>query len=108
MLPVKKICSTPYSKQMPAMDSCRGASPVACSGATLGLWIRWCRLIGSCWHLCGRSICLRHVAVLAAESLAGGWRVYRAKIFEYATLDLDPEAIYQIGVAEVAEAVSAD
>lgn len=41
--------------------------------------------------------------VLAAESLPEGVAYYRAKIFEYTTLDLDPEAIYQIGVAEVAK-----
>ncbi len=39
---------------------------------------------------------------LAAQSLPNGRAYYRAKIREYTTLDLDPAAIHQIGLAEVA------
>ncbi len=39
---------------------------------------------------------------LAAESLPDGVAFYRQQIREYTTLDLDPEAIHQIGLKEVA------
>jgi uncharacterized protein (DUF885 family) len=38
---------------------------------------------------------------LAAESLPDGKLYYRAKIREFTTLDMEPEAIHQLGVAEV-------
>ncbi len=38
---------------------------------------------------------------LAAEALPDGKSYYRAKIREFTTLDLDPQAIHQLGVAEV-------
>jgi len=38
---------------------------------------------------------------LAAESLPDGKSYYRAKIREFTTLDMEPEAIHQLGVAEV-------
>ncbi len=41
-------------------------------------------------------------ATLAAESLPDGKAYYRQQIREYTTLDLDPEAIHQIGLKEVA------
>jgi uncharacterized protein (DUF885 family) len=40
-------------------------------------------------------------ATLAAEALPDGKAFYRAQIIEYTTLDLDPEAIHQIGLKEV-------
>jgi len=39
---------------------------------------------------------------IAAADLPDGRNYYRAKIREFTTLDMDPEAIHQIGVAEVA------
>ncbi len=39
---------------------------------------------------------------LAAEALPDGNAFYRQQILEYTTLDLDPEAIHQIGLKEVA------
>ncbi|KAB2901351.1 MAG: DUF885 family protein [Dokdonella sp.] len=39
---------------------------------------------------------------LAAEAMPGGKAWYRQQIREYTTLDLDPEAIHQIGLNEVA------
>ncbi len=39
---------------------------------------------------------------LAAEAMPDGKAFYRAQIREYTTLDLDPEAIHQMGLAEVA------
>jgi len=39
---------------------------------------------------------------LAAEALPDGKAFYRQQIIEYTTLDLDPEAIHQIGLKEVA------
>lgn len=39
---------------------------------------------------------------LAAEALPDGKNYYRQQIKEYTTLDLDPEAIHQIGLKEVA------
>jgi uncharacterized protein (DUF885 family) len=39
---------------------------------------------------------------LAAESLPDGKAYYRAQILEYTTLDMDPDAIHQLGLAEVA------
>lgn len=39
---------------------------------------------------------------LAAEAMPDGVAWYRQQIREYTTLDLDPEAIHQIGLAEVA------
>jgi uncharacterized protein (DUF885 family) len=39
---------------------------------------------------------------LAAQALPDGRNYYRAKIREFTTLDMDPEAIHQLGVAEVA------
>ncbi|MDR3387829.1 MAG: DUF885 family protein [Rudaea sp.] len=39
---------------------------------------------------------------LAAEALPDGKAFYRQQIMEYTTLDLDPEAIHQIGLKEVA------
>jgi uncharacterized protein (DUF885 family) len=38
---------------------------------------------------------------LAAEALPDGKAYYRAKIREFTTLDMDPDAIHQLGVAEV-------
>jgi uncharacterized protein (DUF885 family) len=38
---------------------------------------------------------------LAAAQLPDGANYYRAKIFEYTTLDMDPAAIHELGVAEV-------
>jgi uncharacterized protein (DUF885 family) len=38
---------------------------------------------------------------LAAAQLPDGVDYYRAKIFEYTTLDMDPAAIHELGVAEV-------
>jgi len=38
---------------------------------------------------------------LAAAQLPDGATYYRAKIFEYTTLDMDPAAIHELGVAEV-------
>ncbi|HUL18743.1 MAG TPA: DUF885 family protein, partial [Steroidobacteraceae bacterium] len=38
---------------------------------------------------------------LAAEALPDGKAYYRAKIREFTTLDMEPEAIHQLGVAEV-------
>jgi uncharacterized protein (DUF885 family) len=38
---------------------------------------------------------------LAADALPDGKAYYRAKIREFTTLDMDPEAIHQLGVAEV-------
>jgi uncharacterized protein (DUF885 family) len=40
---------------------------------------------------------------LAAEALPDGKAYYRQQIREYTTLDLDPEAIHQIGLREVAK-----
>ncbi len=40
--------------------------------------------------------------MLAAESLPDGVAYYRSRIAEYTTLDLDPGAIHQIGLTEVA------
>jgi uncharacterized protein (DUF885 family) len=40
-------------------------------------------------------------STLAAEALPDGKAFYRAQIIEYTTLDLDPEAIHQIGLKEV-------
>jgi uncharacterized protein (DUF885 family) len=40
---------------------------------------------------------------LAAESLPDGKAYYRAQIREYTTLDMDPETIHQLGLAEVAK-----
>ena len=39
---------------------------------------------------------------LAAESLPDGKAYYRAKIKEFTTLDMDPDAIHKLGLAEVA------
>ena len=39
---------------------------------------------------------------LAAEALPDGKSYYRAKIREFTTLDMDPEAIHELGVREVA------
>jgi len=39
---------------------------------------------------------------LAAEAMPGGKAWYRQQIKEYTTLDLDPEAIHQLGLKEVA------
>jgi len=39
---------------------------------------------------------------LAAEAMPDGKAFYRQQILEYTTLDLDPEAIHQIGLKEVA------
>jgi len=39
---------------------------------------------------------------LAAQALPDGKEYYRAKIREYTTLDMDPAAIHELGVAEVA------
>ncbi|MDR2012044.1 MAG: DUF885 family protein [Rhodanobacter sp.] len=39
---------------------------------------------------------------LAAEALPGGKAYYRQQIREYTTLDLDPDAIHEIGLKEVA------
>jgi uncharacterized protein (DUF885 family) len=39
---------------------------------------------------------------LAAESLPDGKAYYRAQIVEYTTLDMTPDAIHQLGLAEVA------
>ncbi len=41
--------------------------------------------------------------VLAAESLPDGKAYYRAQIKEFTTLDMDPEAIHQLGLSEVAK-----
>jgi len=41
--------------------------------------------------------------VLAAESLPDGPAYYRAQIKEYSTLDMEPEAIHQLGLSEVAK-----
>jgi uncharacterized protein (DUF885 family) len=38
---------------------------------------------------------------LAAEALPDGKNYYRAKIREFTTLDMDPQAIHQLGIAEV-------
>ncbi|MFL5296521.1 MAG: DUF885 domain-containing protein [Phenylobacterium sp.] len=40
---------------------------------------------------------------LAAEALPDGRAYYRAQIKEFTTLDMDPEAIHQLGLAEVAK-----
>ncbi|OZB59947.1 MAG: hypothetical protein B7X39_10345 [Lysobacterales bacterium 14-68-21] len=40
---------------------------------------------------------------LAAESLPDGKAFYRQQIHEYTTLDLDPEAIHQLGLEQVAK-----
>jgi uncharacterized protein (DUF885 family) len=40
---------------------------------------------------------------LAAESLPDGKAYYRAQIREFTTLDMDPEAIHQLGLREVAK-----
>lgn len=40
---------------------------------------------------------------LAAEALPDGKAYYRAQIKEFTTLDMDPEAIHQLGLAEVAK-----
>ena len=40
---------------------------------------------------------------LAAESLPDGPAYYRAQIREFTTLDMDPEAIHQLGLAEAAK-----
>jgi uncharacterized protein (DUF885 family) len=40
---------------------------------------------------------------LAAENLPDGKAYYRAQIREYTTLDMDPEAIHQLGLSEVAK-----
>ncbi len=40
---------------------------------------------------------------LAAESLPDGKAYYRAQIKEFTTLDMDPEAIHQLGLSEVAK-----
>ena len=40
---------------------------------------------------------------LAAESLPDGKAYYRAQIKEFTTLDLEPEAIHQLGLSEVAK-----
>ena len=40
---------------------------------------------------------------LAAESLPDGRAYYRAQIKEFSTLDMDPEAIHQLGLSEVAK-----
>jgi uncharacterized protein (DUF885 family) len=40
---------------------------------------------------------------LAAEALPDGKAFYRQQIHEYTTLDLDPDAIHQIGLGEVAK-----
>ena len=46
---------------------------------------------------------MRHARkTLAAESMPDGKAWYRQQIKEYTTLDLDPEAIHQIGLKEVA------
>ncbi|WP_049623447.1 DUF885 domain-containing protein [Frateuria defendens] len=42
-------------------------------------------------------------ATLAAEALPDGKAFYRQQILEYTTLDLDPEAIHQVGLAQVAK-----
>ncbi|MFN3585381.1 DUF885 domain-containing protein [Phenylobacterium sp.] len=41
--------------------------------------------------------------VLAAESLPDGPAYYRAQIKEFSTLDMEPEAIHQLGLSEVAK-----
>jgi uncharacterized protein (DUF885 family) len=41
--------------------------------------------------------------VLAAEALPDGKAYYRAQIREFTTLDMDPEAIHQLGLSEVAK-----
>ena len=41
--------------------------------------------------------------VLAAEALPDGKAYYRAQIKEFTTLDMDPEAIHQLGLSEVAK-----
>jgi uncharacterized protein (DUF885 family) len=41
--------------------------------------------------------------VLAAEALPDGVAYYRAQIREFTTLDMDPEAIHQLGLSEVAK-----
>ena len=40
---------------------------------------------------------------LAAEDLPDGKAYYRAQIKEFTTLDMDPEAIHQLGLSEVAK-----
>ncbi len=40
---------------------------------------------------------------LAAEDLPDGMAYYRAQIKEFTTLDMDPEAIHQLGLSEVAK-----
>jgi uncharacterized protein (DUF885 family) len=40
---------------------------------------------------------------LAAEDLPDGKAYYRAQIKEFTTLDMDPEAVHQLGLAEVAK-----
>ncbi len=42
-------------------------------------------------------------ATLAAEALPDGKAYYRAQIREFTTLDMDPEAIHQLGLSEVAK-----
>ncbi|KRF00578.1 hypothetical protein ASG87_12880 [Frateuria sp. Soil773] len=42
-------------------------------------------------------------ATLAAESLPDGKAFYRQQILEYTTLDLDPGAIHELGLAQVAK-----
>jgi uncharacterized protein (DUF885 family) len=41
--------------------------------------------------------------VLAAEALPNGVAYYRAQIREFTTLNMDPEALHQLGLAEVAK-----
>lgn len=102
MLPVKKICSTPYSNRCPRWIP---------AGEQARLRVQALRLIVDQVVPAYRQLLAfmreeylpKAHAVLAAESLPEGGAYYRAKIFEYTTLDLDPEAIYQIGVAEVAK-----
>ncbi|HEY0435663.1 MAG TPA: DUF885 family protein [Phenylobacterium sp.] len=45
----------------------------------------------------------RTTETLAAEALPDGPAYYRAQIKEFTTLDMDPEAIHQLGLAEVAK-----
>jgi uncharacterized protein (DUF885 family) len=45
----------------------------------------------------------RATSTLAAESLPDGRAYYRAQIREFTTLDMDPEAIHQLGLGEVAK-----
>ena len=45
----------------------------------------------------------RTTPTLAAEALPDGPAYYRAQIREFTTLDMDPEAIHQLGLSEVAK-----